>query len=176
MEALIGTVIGALIASVAMIFNSHLSARRQQHLEDHLARRKQLEKDIGDLSQLYQDSLQILERIIRKYGFDENGKLEALYNIEVKLQLTATTEIYDKFKGVKSAVAAMAHTLPAIPKEFIPKFEDDADRYARLEAGQKAEKKRDAEAKKHLPEIYKKYQELSELMKQDLINRKKLES
>jgi hypothetical protein len=175
LEALIGTVVGAIIAAAAMILNSYFSARRQEQREDHLTRRTQLEKDIKDLSQLYQDSLQILDRTIRKRGLDEEGKLEALYNIEVKLQLTGTTEIYNKFKEVKGAVADMAHKLPSFPKEFIPNFESDDQRYARLEARREAEKKRDAEANKHIPEIYKKYNELSELMKQDLTKRKTLE-
>jgi len=176
LEALIGTIVGAIIAAAAMILNSYFNARRHEQRENHMARRARLEKDVTELSQLYQDSLQILDRIIRKYGLDEEGKLEALYKIEVKLQLTGTAEIYKKFREVKGAVADMAHKLPPFPKEFIPQFENDDQRYSRLEARKKAEKKRDSEAEKHLPDIYKKYNELSELMKQDLMNRKKLES
>lgn len=175
MEALIGTIVGALIAGAAMTLDSYYSARRQEHREDHLARRKQLEKDINEISQLYQDSLQILDRIIRKRGFDQEGKLETLYNIEVKLQLTGTTEIYDKFKEVKSAVGDMAHKLPPFPEEFIPKFESDDGRQERLEARKKTEQERETAAKKYLPDIFKKYNELSALMKEDLIKRKKLE-
>jgi hypothetical protein len=133
LEVLIGTIVGAIIAGAAMILNSYFSARRQEHREDHMARRKQLEKDLNELNQLYQDSLQILDRIIRKHGFDKEGKVETLYNIEVKLQLTGTTEIYKKFKKIRNAVADMASKLPPFPEEFIPKFEDDNHRYARLE-------------------------------------------
>lgn len=175
LEVLIGTIIGALIAGLAMILNSYYSARRQEQREDHLARRKQLEKDINEISKLYQDSLQILDRIIRKHGLDQEVKLETLYNIEVKLQLSGTTEIYDKFEEVKSAVVDMAHKLPPFPEEFIPEFENDAERYERLEARKKADQKRKTAAKKYLPKILKKYHELSKLMKENLINRKKLE-
>ena len=52
LEVLIGTIIGALIAGLAMILNSYYSARRQEQREDHLARRKQLEKDINEISKL----------------------------------------------------------------------------------------------------------------------------
>ncbi len=175
MEALIGTIVGALLAGAAMILNSYYSAKRQERREDHLARRKQLEKDINEISQIYQDSLQILGRIIRKHGFDKEEKLETIYSIEMKLQLIGTIKICKKFREVKNAVANMGHKLPLFPKEFIPKFEDDNARYERLDARKEVEQERDEVAKRHLPEIYKKYNELSELMKEDLIKRKKLE-
>ncbi len=175
MEGLIGTIIGAVLAGGAMILNSYYSSKRQEEREDHLARRKVLEKDMASLEALYQETLELLDRIIRKQGRDEAGKIEKVYNIEVKLQLQAPKEVFDKFRGIKNSVAEMSGKLTPFPEEFIPKFEDDHDRYARLEARKKAENLRTEEAKEYLPEIYKQYEKLTELMKNDIAEKKQLQ-
>jgi hypothetical protein len=175
MEGLIGTIIGAILAGGAMILNSYYASKRQEKREDHIARRKVLEKDMASLESLYQETLELIDRIIRKKGRDEAGKIEKVYNIEVKLQLQAPKEVFDKFHGIRSAVADMSSKLTPFPEEFIPKFEGDQDRYKRLEARKNAESQRTEEAKEYLPEIYKKYEQLTELMKNDIAKKKQLQ-
>lgn len=175
MEGLIGTVIGAILAGGAMILNSYYASKRQEEREDHLARRKVLEKDLESLEKLYQETLELLDRIIRKQGRDEAGKIEKVYNIEVKLQLQAPKEVFDKFRGIRSAVADMSAKLTPFPEEFIPKFEEDEERYQRLEARKNTERQRSEEAKEYLPEIYKKYEQLTDLMKNDIEEKKQLQ-
>ena len=175
MEGLIGTIIGAVLAGGAMILNSYYSAKRREEREDHLARRKVLEKDMASLEALYQETLELLDRIIRKQGRDEAGKIEKVYSIEVKLQLQAPKEVFDKFRDIKNSVSKMSGKLTPFPEEFIPKFEDDNDRFARLEARKNAESLRTEEAKEYLPEIYKQYEKLTELMKNDIAEKKQLQ-
>ncbi len=174
MDAIIGTIIGACIAGIAMLLNSYYAAKRREDHENNVARRNQLIKDLGDLERTYQSALQILDRQIRMKGFDSKAKLEELYKINIAFKLSASKEVYDKFSDTRNAIANMAKKLTPLPEEFIPKFEEDRERMARLEARKEAENIRNEEAKEYIPDLMKLHDELADLMKKDLEKHKKL--
>lgn len=168
MDYVIGTIIGGIIAGLAMILNSHFNSRIARDKEEREYKRKNTDKYISDLESTYEDALHSLDKLIRDKGSASEGELEKFYRLKIQLSLKSNAKIYDGFRELQSKIANMAHNLPALPEEFIPKFEDDYERKGRLEKRKKAEQKRDEEAKKYTGNLCKLYQDLSNDMKNHL--------
>ena len=125
METIIGTIVGGIIAGIAMILNSHYSSKGQVKIEDRMFFRTELKKDIIELDSLYEKILHVADKLIRNLGSASNSDLENFYQIDVKLDLKSNRKIGLKFKKLASKITTMAKNLPKMPDEFIPKFEDD---------------------------------------------------
>ncbi|TXD80423.1 hypothetical protein ESY86_20670 [Subsaximicrobium wynnwilliamsii] len=172
---LIGTLLGAIIAGVAVILNSHYSAKSTFKRENKNRLIDEKERDVQELEKLYQDILHSLDKLIRNLGSMAETELEKYYKMEIRLELISTKQITEKLTIVSNSISKMASKLPEMPKEFIPKFEDDSDRKSRLEERTKAKEERKKESKKYVPDIRKDYNILSELMKVDLQKRRILD-
>jgi hypothetical protein len=172
METIVGTALGAFIAASAMLLNSVISARHERERQSAANSERMLEKEIDDLSALYEDVLHSSDRLIRKKGRDNEAELEKFYRLEVKLSLHSTEEIRKAFKEVRGVIVDMAKNLPDLPEEFIPKFEEDYDRQRRLEARKEAERAREETAKKYMPNCWEKHAALAKLLRQDLAARR----
>ena len=174
MEYIIGTIIGGIIAGLAMILNSHFNSRIARDKEQREYKRKTTDKYISDLESTYEEALHSLDKLIRNKGSAPEEELEKFYRLEIQLSLKSNAKIYKGFQELQSKIAGVAHNLPALPEEFIPKFEEDYARKQRLEKRKKAEQKRDEEAKKYTGDLYKLYQDLSNDMKNHLAELKGL--
>ena len=119
-----------------------------------------------------EEILHYVNKFILNEGKGSKEELEAFYKLEIRLKLIATGPIITKLITIKTAIATHASKLIPLPDEFIPKFEDDDHRRERLEARKKTEAKREKEWEKAQPELYKLFDELSELMKIDLKDKK----
>lgn len=172
MEAIIGAVLGALIAGGAMLLNAFITSRNAKDRQDRADVVRLLEKELNDLSSLYEEVLHASDRLIRNKGRDTDAQLEKFYNVEVKLQLHSTEDISRAFKAVRSSIIDMTKKLPSPPEEFIPKFEDDHDKKWRLNKRKEWEETRSEMAKEYLPECREKHSQLIKLLKDDLSSRK----
>ncbi len=168
METIIGMLIGALITGIAMILNSYFSTKFSEEREDRKQKRERMRREIEDTQKFYENVLHSFDKLIRNKGRGSESELEESFKQEIRLKLISNKKISNKFQELDSSIVEFAKKLPEIPKEFIPKFEDDDHRRERLETREKAKKRRDKEAKKYLPEIRGKYDELSILMKEHL--------
>lgn len=168
METIIGMLIGALITGIAMILNSYFSTKFSEEREDRKQKRERIRIEIEDTQKFYEDVLHSFDKLIRNKGRGSESELEESYKQEIRLKIISNEEIFNKFQELDSSIVDFAQKLPKIPEEFIPKFEDDDHRLKRLEEREKAKKRRNKEAKKYLPEVRKKYDELSKLMKEHL--------
>jgi len=174
-ETLIGTILGALIAGLSVFLNSVYSSKTLQKREHRNRIRDEKDKDISELEKLYQDILHLLDKLTRELGSLDKTEIERYYNLEIRLQLISTTKINQKVNIVRSKISEMASQLPTMPDEFIPKFEEDLDRRARLRNRKKAKKERKEKSEEFFPDIRKEYENLQKLMKEDLENRKLLD-
>jgi transcriptional regulator of heat shock response len=174
MEYVIGTIVGGIIAGLAMILNSLFNSRITRDKEQREYKRKNIDKHISDLESIYEDALQSLGKLIRDKGRASEGELEKFYRLGIKLSLKSNTKIYNGFVELQNEIVKMAHNLPALPEEFIPSFEDDLERRTRLERRKKAEQKRDKEAQKYTDKLYQLRQALSDEMKNHLAEVKEL--
>ena len=172
---LIGTLLGALIAGGAVILNSFYSAKTTLKRENRNRLIDEKERDVQELEKLYQDTLHLIDKLIRNLGSMTEGELEKYYKMEIRLELISTKEITEKLKEVSNSISKMAAELPKMPEEFIPNFEHDDSRKRRLEKRNEAKEKRKIESKKYIPEIRDEYNQLSELMKIDLQERRILD-
>ncbi|MDD5617465.1 MAG: hypothetical protein PHG69_00050 [Candidatus Omnitrophica bacterium] len=161
---IIGAIIGGIIAGAAMILNSYFSTKFSSKQADQEKKRERLEKDIEETQKFYENALHLSDKLIRNEGMASETELEEFYRQEIRLGLISNKEVLKKFRELKSDIANFAHKLPKMPEEFIPKFEDDDDRRWRLEKRKKAKQKREKEAKKYRPDLYKKHSELANLM------------
>ena len=168
METIIGTIIGGLIAGIAMVLNSYFSAKLSREKEDKAIRRNQYEKYLTELESLYEECLHLFDKLIRGKGSASQNELEKFYRLEIKISLKSNKSILSKFKKLKVSIADMAGGLCPLPEEFIPKFEDDSHRMQRLENRKVAEEKRNEEAKKYQGKLYSLHKELADLMKNHL--------
>lgn len=173
---LISAIIGAVIAGTAMIINSIVSNWLNNKKETLHLKQKQIEKSLSEISQLYESCLLALKKLVSDQGLATDKEWKNFYEIEIKLKLYSESSIVNKFVEVKNSIVDLSHKLPAMPEEFIPKFEEDEHRQKRLTERKKAEQKREKEAQKLLPEINKKYKEFSEMLKADLDEKKKLKN
>lgn len=164
----IATIIGAIIAGLAMILNSHFNSRIARDKEEREYKRKNTDRYISDIESTYEDALHSLDKLIRDKGSASEEELEKFYRSKIQLSLKSNAKICDGLEELQSKIANMAHNLPALPEEFIPKFENDDDREYRLKRRKEAEQKRDEEAKKYTSNLYKLYQDLSNDMKNHL--------
>ncbi len=151
-----------------MILNSYFSFRFSESRDDKLKKRERLEKDIDSTQEFYERVLHSSDKLIRNSGRAETNELEEFYKLEIRLKLIGSKEVLNKFSEVKSGIADFAHKLPEMPEEFVPQFENDTNRQYRLETRKKAKQKRENEAEKYRPDLYKKHSGLSDLMKQHL--------
>ena len=168
MEYVIGTIVGGIITGLAMVLNSYFNSRIARDKEQREYKRKNTDKYISDLESIYEDALHSLDKLIRDKGRASEGEIEKFYRLKIQLSLKSNAKIYNGFQELQSEIANMAHNLPALPEEFIPKFEEDYERKNRLGKRKKAEQKRDEEAKKYTGNLYKLYQDLSNHMKNHL--------
>ncbi len=168
MEYVIGTIIGAIIAGLAMILNSFINARISRDKEQREYKRTRIDRVISNLESMYEDALHSLDKLIRNKGSASEGELENFYRLEIRLRLKSNEKICKGFNELRSGIVSMAHNILALPEEFIPKFEEDDERKYRLEKRRKAEQKRGSEAKKYTGELYHRYYELSNDMKNHL--------
>jgi len=171
---IIGTVIGALIAGLAMILNSVYTSKMARNIEDRKRMIDEKERDIKELESLYENTLHLLDKLIRGLGSMTPDELERFYKITIKLKLIATNTIEEKVEELRVGISEMAHKLPAMPEEFIPKFEEDRDRKQRLNTRSKAKEERKEKAKEFTPNLTSQYEEISNLMKHDLQERRLL--
>jgi len=174
MEYIIGTIIGGIIAGLAMILNSYLKSRIARDKEQREYKRKATDKYISDLETTYEEALHSLDKLIRNRGSAPEQELEKFYKLEIRLGLESNAKIFAGFRELRAKIADMARNLPPLPEEFIPKFEEDYERKQRLEKRKKAEQKRDEEANKYTGNLYKLYQDLSNDMKDHLAELKGL--
>lgn len=172
METIIGTVLGALIAGGAMLLNAIISSKNERDRQSQADARRLLEKELNELSMLYEDVLHISDRLIRNKGRDTEDQLEKFYKLEIKLRLHSTEEIRKAFKAVRSSISTMVDKLPPPPEEFIPKFEEDHEKKWRLQKRKEWEVERDNKAGEHMPECWEKHSELAALLKGDLSSKK----
>ncbi len=171
----IGTIVGALLAGTAMVANSYFTNRLQERSTDKKAKRDQLEKEYSSTQNFYEEVLHLSDKLIRNEGRASTDELEKFYKLEIRLTLISNSEVLESFKNLKSSISDYAHSLPQLPDEFIPKFEDDYLRKQRLEREKASKVKREKKAKKLQPDLYKKHKALSEVMKTHLDSIKNLD-
>ena len=168
MEYIIGIIVGGIITGLAMILNSFFNDRIARQKEQREYRRIHIDKDISNLESIYEDTLHSLDKLIRDKGRTSESELEKFYRLGIQLRLKSNEKIYDRFKELQNGIVNMAKSIPALPEEFIPQFEDDEERKYRLEKRKKAETKRDEEAKKYTGKLYQEWYELSSDMENHL--------
>jgi hypothetical protein len=168
METIIGTIIGGIIAGLAMILNSYFNSKISHEKEERDLKRKNFEVYISALEKIYEDVLHLADKLIRGKGRASNDELESFYKLEIQLRLKSNENIYNGFKRLKAEIANMAQSLPDLPEEFIPQFEDDNHRRERLRKRKETEKIRDEESKKYMNKLYQMHKELSDDMKNHL--------
>jgi len=171
---LIGIGVGGFIAGAAMILNSYFNARIARDKEHREYKRIRNDKYVADLESIYKEVLHGLDILIRDKGMATKDQLEKLYSLEIQLRLKSNAEIHDGVANLIYEISNMAKSLPALPEEFIPKFESDDDRKYRLEKRKKAEQKRGEEAKKYTSKLYQIYQELANDMRNHLAEKRGL--
>lgn len=110
--------------------------------------------------------------MIRGKGSASTDDLEKFYRLEIQLRLKSTEKICNGFQELRTEIANMAKNLPALPEEFVPKFEEDDDRRSRLKQRKQAEQKRDKEATKYTPKLYQMHKKISDDMKNHLAEKK----
>lgn len=172
METIFGAAVGAIIAACAMLLNSFIIGRREMQRIELSDANRMLEKELDDLSSLYEEVLLVSDRLIRNKGRDSEEKLENFYNLEVKLKLYSTEEVRCAFKEMRHSISNMVRELPSPPDTFIPKFEDDLEKKMRIEKQRMWEADRDTKAKEYLSECWEKHSNLAEFLKDDLSSRK----
>jgi len=172
---IVGTLLGAIIAGLAVLLNSVYSTKSTVKRENRNRLNDEKERDVKELEILYQNILHSLDKLIRDLGSMVESELEKFYKMEIRVELISTKEIVDKLNEVSVGISNMASELPKMPEEFIPKFEEDYNRQSRLLTRKKAKEKRNKKAKEFTPEIRKEYNKLSELMKIDLQKRRILD-
>lgn len=158
-----------------MLLNAFLSAKFTREREETSEKLRLVEKELDELSKLYEQALHASDRLIRNLGRDSKDQLEKFYGIAIKLGLHSTDEIKVAYSAIRSAIVEMANKLPSIPDEFIPKFEEDYERQARLEQNKEADSKREKAADKFRPNCWDKHRELSDLMREHLRAKRSLE-
>ena len=91
-----------------------------------------------------------------------------MHNIGTKLKLHSSQDIVSAFESIISELAKMVRELTPLPKPFVPKFEEDDQRFDRLEAIENAKAIRAKEAQKHLPSLWAKHEGLARMMKEHI--------
>ena len=132
METIIGTIIGGIIAGLAMILNSYFNSKISREKDERDFKMKNFELYISALEKIYEDVLHLSDKLIRGKGSASNNELESFYKLEIQLRLKSNDTIYNGFKKLKGEIASMAQSIPNLPEEFIPQFEDDNHRRERL--------------------------------------------
>ena len=168
MEYIIGTIIGAIITSLAIVLNSFLTAKITKEREQREYLRHRLDVEISNLDEIYQEAIHSIDKLIRGKGSASESELEKYYKLAIQIRLKSTQSIYDSFNKLRSDIVNMAKNIPPLPEEFIPKFENDDDRRYRLEKRKKAEKSREKEATKYINELYKDLDKLTRDMRAHL--------
>jgi hypothetical protein len=128
----ISAIAGGIIAGAAMILNSYFNARIAREKEQREYKRINNDKHISDLESIYEEALHSLDKMIRDKGRASEDQMEKFYRLGIKLSLKSNAKINSGFNNLRSEIANMAKSLPALPEEFIPKFEDDNERKYRL--------------------------------------------
>ena len=162
---IIGVIAGGVLTGIAMILNSYFSSFFIEKREDKLTKRNRLEKDYEETQKFYEKILHLSDKLIRKEGRATEVELEEFYKFNIRLKLVSNLEILSKFEELKMDLSDFTHKLPPLADIFIPKFEDDDHREWRLAEERRVKDKREKEAKKYTPSLYKKHSELSDLMK-----------
>ena len=170
----ISAIAGGIITGAAMILNSYVNARIAREKEQREYKRVNNDKYVSDLESIYGEALHSLDKMIRDKGSTSEDQLEKFYRLGVQLSLKSNGKINDGFSNLRNEIANMAKSLPALPEEFIPKFESDDDRKYRLEKRKKAEQKRNEEAKTYFNKLYQMYRELTNDMKNHLAEKRDL--
>jgi hypothetical protein len=173
---LIGTILGAVIAGSAMIINSLVSTWLNNRKEKLILKQKQFEKDVAEISQLYESCLSSLRKLIKDYGMATDKEWKNFYDVEIKLKLYSDTDIVEKFIETKNAIIDLSRNLPSLPEEFIPKFEDDDHRANRLAKRKEAEEARKQEANKLLPSVNQKFNQFTDMLRNNLKEKKNIEN
>ncbi len=155
-----------------MLLNAFITSKNARERQKQADATRLLEKELSDLSILYEDVLHTSDRLIRNKGRDTDQQLEKFYKVEVKLRLHSTEKIRKAFKSVRSSIAEMVNNLPSPPEEFIPKFEEDHEKQRRLEKRKEWETERDLAAKEHMPKCWERHSDLAKLLKDDLSSKK----
>lgn len=176
MEYIKGAIVaiaGALIAGISMIAKSYFDARIAREKEQREYKRMNNNKRISELEGVYGEALHGLDKMIRDKGMATEGQIEKLNRLEIELGLKSNSKIHDGAANLMYEISNMAKSLPSLPEEFIPKFENDDDRKYRLEKRKKAEQKRNEEAKKYTSKLYQMYRELAIDMREHLAELKR---
>ncbi len=173
-STIVATVIGGAIAGTAMIINSIVSTWLSNKKENLHLKQQQFEKDIVEISQLYEKAIFALKKLIDDYGRATDKEWKDFSALEIKLKLYSDKKIVENFIGTKNTIVEYAHKLPDLPEEFIPKFEQDDDRRFRLEERKKAKEERKKIAHTLLPDVNKVFSDFSGILKADLILKKEL--
>ena len=171
---IIGTVLGALIAGLSMFLNSIYSSKAIQKREDRKRLIEEKDRDIKELELIYEKTLHLFDKLIRELGSLPSSELEDFYKITIRLKLISTEPINEKVKSLRVSISDMNSSLPDMPEEFIPKFEEDSDRKYRLEKRKEAKENRKNKSKEFLTDLRDEYKSLSDLMKRDLQERRLL--
>lgn len=167
-DAILGTIVGAILTGIAVIGNSYISNWLQEQKEARAQKKAQHDKTAEETGRIYEDVLHLFYKLIRNKGTAASDELEQFYKYEIKVRLISTPEILKQFKTLKSLIAEATSKLTPYPEEFIPKFEDDTHRHQRLQARKEAEQTMENEWRECVSNLYKEYTELSNLMKADL--------
>jgi gas vesicle protein len=169
MITILGTLVGGIIAAIAMILNSHLSAKNAKQKDEQSFKRRNFEKYIEEIEKLYEEAIHLSSKLIRNKGRAASETLEKFYRLDAQLSLKSNPSIHSKFKTLKSEISTAAGKLTPLPEEFIPKFEDDEDRRYRMNKRKEIETLRDQEYQDHLSELLATHECLSEAMKEHII-------
>jgi len=174
MEFLIGTIVGCIITGLAMILNTHFNAKIAREKEQREYKRIYADRDISELENMYVEALHSLDKLIRGQGRASETELEKFYRLEIQLRLKSNATIIKSFQELRSEIVNMAQNIPPLPEEFIPQFEQDYDREARLRREKKAKQKRDKEAEQYIGNLYLMHRELLGHMENHLAEKKSL--
>jgi len=172
METIIGTIIGGLIAAIAMVVNSLMGARLSEAKEDREFKKRNFEKELTFIDDLYKRSLHLSGKLIRDKGSMSTEELDEFYMLEVNFSLHASKSIQEKLTELRNEIAVMASALPEYPDIFRKTFEGDEERRLREQAIKKAEESRAQEAKKYQGKLYKLRNEMAKEMKNHLASMK----
>ena len=171
METLIATALGAVLAGIAMIANSYFSSKIQLQ---HLTKQSHIESENENhamLTGLFENLLSTFDRLARNLGSDKPDVLERLYKMRVKLELHTNDEIVKAHTDLSDAISKMASSLTPLPKQFIPKFEEDDNRRHRQNELNKIKELRKSEAREYMPDIYEKTEHLKVILRAFLKDR-----
>jgi len=165
-----GAMIGAAIAAIAMIINSVLTTYLGNYVENQKEKRASRKRKSEEVKVLYESAIHWLDKLIRCYGLATEEEWQDYNKIVHKINLFASESVTTKFNELECDITNWAHELPELPKIFIRKFEDDSERWHREEEIAKAKQKREKAARKKRPKLRKQFNELIELIKNEMKN------